>query len=181
MKTSAMVSGLRVTLTKTDLQALLNLARYGADQLASDGARYLPKRQEAVAGDLISGLELGLAALRYKQAEAKARREEPKREAERRAARTHHATIDGYSVMGFLGDWTDMSEDPDYHQWADMFHPDTEPREQGEIRRNVWRVHVSRGSAAAGDLEVFLSDCTHTADRKEIKELARQIIARNQP
>lgn len=34
MKTQAMTSGLRVTLSKTELEALLTLARYGAEQLA---------------------------------------------------------------------------------------------------------------------------------------------------
>lgn len=179
MKTYALLSGLRVTLTKTELQALLGLARYGADQLASGGHYYLPKRQEAVAPDVIDGLELGLTALRFKQAEAQARRDRPKREAARRAAREHHAEVDGYSVIGILGDWTDISESPDYRLWADLHHPDTVPREQGEVRRGVWRVFLSRGSGASDDLEVLLSDCTETAERAEIEELARRIITRH--
>ncbi len=181
MKTHAMASGLRITLTKTELQALLNLARYGADQL--DTARHnhiLPRRHEAVAADVIQGLECGLASVQWKQAEAKARREQPKRDAERRAAREHHAQIDGYSVWAMLGDWTDMSDDPDRRQWADMFHPDTKPREQGEIRRNVWRIFISKGRAALDDLVVLSGDCTTTADRDEIEQLARRIIANHQ-
>ena len=150
MKTNALMRGLRVTLSKTELQALLGLARYGADQLASGGLYYLPRRQEAVVPDVIHGLELGLAALRSKQAEAQARRDRPRIEAERRMAREHHADVDGYSVLGFLGDWTDISESPDYRQWTDLWHPDTVPREQGEIRRGVWRIFLSRGSSASG-------------------------------
>lgn len=181
MKSHAMQSGLRVTLTKTELQALLNLARYGADQIAAARHYYLmPKRQEAVAAHVIQGLEQGLASVQWKQAEAKARREQPKREAERRAAREHHTQIDGYTVWGMLGDWTDVSDDPDRHQWADMYRPDVQPREQGEIRRNVWRIFISKGSAALDDLVVLASDCTQTADRQEIEVLARRIIAQHQ-
>lgn len=181
MKTHAMASGLRVTLSKTELQALLKLAQYGAEQIAAARHYYiLPHRQEAVAADVIQGLERGLASVQWKQAEAKARREAPKREAERRAAREHHARIDGYAVWGMLGDWTDVSDDPDRRQWADMFHPDTKPREQGEIRRNVWRIFISKGSAALDDLVVLSGDCTATADRAEIEQLARAIIARHQ-
>lgn len=176
-----MASGLRVTLTKTELQALLNLARYAADQIEATRHHYiLSKRQEAVAADVMQGLEHGLASVQWKQAEAKARRDAPKREAERRAAREHHALIEGFSVWGMLGDWTDLSDDPDRHQWADMFHPDTEPRPQGEIRRNVWRIFLSKGSAALDDLVVLPGDCTTTADRHEIDQLARRIIADHQ-
>ncbi|WP_150293613.1 hypothetical protein [Sphingobium estronivorans] len=181
MKTHAMASGLRVTLSKTELQALLKLAQYGAEQIAAARHCYvLPQRQEAVAADVIHGLERGLASVQWKQAEAKAKREAPKREAERRAAHEHHARIDGYAVWGMLGDWTDVSDDPDRRQWADMFHPDTKPREQGEIRRNVWRIFISKGSAALDDLVVLSGDCTATADRAEIEQLARTIIARHQ-
>ncbi|MGI9376038.1 MAG: hypothetical protein ACR2PC_08095 [Tsuneonella suprasediminis] len=181
MKTHAMTSGLRVSMTKTELQALLALARYGADQISAESCNcIMPKRQEAVAADVIQGLESGLASVRWKQAEAKARREAPKREAERRAAREHHAQIDGYTVWGMLSDWTDLSDDPDRRQWADMFHPDTKPRPQGEIRRNVWRIFISKGSAAADDLVIFPCDCTQTADRQEIEQLARRIIAKHQ-
>lgn len=180
MKTHAMASGLRVTLNKTELQALLALARYAAEQIAAADHNYImPKRQEAVAADVIQGLELGLASVRWKQAEAKARREEPKREAERRAAREHHAVVDGHTVWGVLGDWTDLSENPDRRQWADLFHPDTEPRPQGEIRRHAWRIYISKGSAAADDLIVYPGDCTQTADRREIDELAQRIIAQH--
>lgn len=181
MKTQAMASGLRVTLSKTELQALLKLARYGAEQITAARHSYLlSQRQEAVASDVIDGLERGLASVQWKQAEAKARREAPKREAERRAAREHHARIDGYAVWGMLGDWTDVSDDPDRRQWADMFNPDTKPREQGEVRRNVWRIFISKGSAALDDLVVLSGDCTTTADRGEIEQLARAIIARHQ-
>ncbi|RIA46423.1 hypothetical protein DFR49_0964 [Hephaestia caeni] len=181
MKTQAMTSGLRITLNKTELQALLKLARYGAEQVAAARHYYiLPERQVALGTDVILGLEQGLTSLQWKQAEAKAMRDAPKREAERRAAREHHAQIDGYSVIGMLGDWTDISDNPDRHQWADMFHPDTKPREQGEIRRNVWRIFLSRGSASSDDLSVLPGDCTMTADRSEIASLARHIIARSQ-
>jgi hypothetical protein len=180
MKTHAMASGLRVTLSKTELQALLALARYGAEQIAAAHHSYiLPKRQEAVAVDVMQGLEQGLASLRWKQAEAKARRDAPKREAERRAAREHHAVIDGHAVWGRLGDWTDLSDDPDRRQWADLLNPLTEAREQAEIRYNVWRIFISKGSAAADDLIVYPGDCTQTADRGEIDELARRIIAQH--
>lgn len=179
MKTHPMASGLRITLTKTELQALLNLARYGAEQIAAARHYYImPKRQEAIAADVVQGLEQGLASVQWKQAEAKAR-EQPKREAERRAAREHHVQIDGYTVWGMLGDWTDVSEDPDHRRWADMFNPQTIPR-QGEIRRNVWRIFVSKGSAASDDLLVLPCDCTQTADREEIEVLARGIIAQHQ-
>lgn len=181
MKTHAMASGLRVTLSKTELQALLALARYGADQIAAAHHSYIVStRQEAVAADVVQGLEQGLSSLRSKQAEAKVRREEPKREAERRAAREHHAQIDGFTVWGMLGDWTDLSDDPDRRQWADMFHPDTEPRPQGEIRRHVWRIFISKGSAAADDVIVYPGDCTQTSNRQEIEGLARCIIAQHQ-
>ncbi len=103
MKTQAMVSGLRITLSKTELQALLSLARFGAGELATVHHYILPKRQEAVAVDVIQGLEQSLASLRWNQAEAKARRDEPKREAARRAAREFHAQIDGYTVWAMLG------------------------------------------------------------------------------
>jgi len=180
MKTHAMASGLRVTLTKTELQALLALARYGVEQIAAAHHSYIvPKRQEALAADVIKGLEQGLSSVRWKQAEAKARRDAPKREAERRAAREHHAQIDGYTVWGMLSDWTDLSDDPDRHQWADLLNPLTEAREQAEIRHNVWRIFISKGSAAADDLIVYPGDCTQTADRQEIEVLARRIIAQH--
>ncbi len=181
MKTHAMTSGLRATLTKTELQALIALARHGLDRLAADPRSYvLSRREETVAPDVIHGLESGLRAVRGKQAEAKDRREQPKRDAERRAAREHHAMIDGFTVWGVLGDWADLSDDPDRRQWADMFHPDTEPRPQGEIRRNVWRIFLSKGSAALDDLVVLPGDCTTTDDRHEIEQLARRIIAAHQ-
>jgi len=80
-------------------------------------------------------------------------------------------------LSGYLGDWTDLSDDPDRRQWADMFHPDTRPREQGEIRRNVWRIYVCRGSATSDEFMVLPADCTMTADRAEIPALVRRIIA----
>lgn len=58
--------------------------------------------------------------------------------------------------------------------------PGTEPREQAELRRNVWRIYVSKGSAASDDFTVFPGDCTETADRGEIEHLARRIIAKYQ-
>ena len=140
----------------------------------------VPKRQEAVAPDIIKGLEDGLASLRWKQAEARERRDAPRREAERRAEREHHAVVDGFTVFGTLGDWTDLSDHPDERRWADMFMPGTEPREQAELRRNVWRIYVSKGSAASDDFTVFPGDCTETADRGEIEHLARRIIAKYQ-
>ncbi len=181
MKTHPMASGLRVTLTKTELQALLKLARFAVDQLPAARHCYiLPQRQVDLAADVIKSLELGLASVQFKQAEAKARREAPKREAERRAAREHHALIDGYTVWGTLGDWADLSDDPDQRRWTDMFLPGTEPRDQGEIRRNVWRVFISKGSASSDDFTIFPGDCTETADRWEIEELAHRIIAKYQ-
>lgn len=179
MKTHALVSGLRVTLTQTELQALLHLARYGADQVANGHHHLLSRRQEAVATDVIQDLERGLASLQWKQTEAKVRREAPKREAERRAARAYRAQIDGHTVWGMLGDWTDVSDDPDRRQWADMYHPDTKPHEQGEIRRNVWRIFISKGSAASDELVVLPGDCTYSADRQEAEDLARRIIAKH--
>jgi len=54
MKTHAMTSGLRVTLSKTALQALLTLARYGAERIAAVRDYYIvPRRQEAVAPGII--------------------------------------------------------------------------------------------------------------------------------
>jgi len=173
MKTQALTSGLRITLSKTELQTLLALAEHSA----ADNRCYLSNRQQIIAADLVRQLRAGLSEVRWKQAEAKARHEVPKREAERRAAREHHAEIDGYTVMGMLGDWTDLSDDPDRRQWADMFHPDIRPREQGEIRRNVWRIYVCRGSAASDEFMVLPADCTMTADRAEIPALVRRIIA----
>jgi len=179
MKTHAMASGLRVTLTKTELRALLTLARYGAEQVAAARHYYIvPQRQEAVAADVIQDLERGLASVEWKQAEARARREAPKREAERRAAREHHASVDGLTIWATLGDWTDVSADPDQTRWVETFHPDA--REQGEIRRNVWRVYVTRGTAASDDFIVLPGDCTKTADRQDIEPLARRIIAKHQ-
>mgnify|MGYP001607081120 CR=1 FL=1 len=49
MKTQAMTSGLRVTLSATELRALLNLARFASDQLAGDTGYHLDTRQAAVA------------------------------------------------------------------------------------------------------------------------------------
>lgn len=135
-----MTSGLRITLSKTELQALLTLARYGADQIAAASHYYIvPKRQEAVAADVIQGLERGLASVQWKQAEARARREAPKREAERRAAREHHAVVDGYTRLGHI-----LATGP----------TETEPRPQGEIRRDVWRIFITRGSSTWDDFTV---------------------------
>ncbi|MFC0203317.1 hypothetical protein [Novosphingobium soli] len=181
MKTHPMVSGLRVTLTTTELQALIKLAQFAVNQLPAARHYYiLPQRQVDLVADVLKSLELGLASVQFKQAEAKARREAPKREAERRAAREHHDLIDGYTVCGTLGDWADLSDDPDQRRWADMFMPGTEPREQGEIRHNVWRIFISKGKAASDDFTVFPGDCTETADRREIEGLARRIIAKHQ-
>lgn len=181
MKTHPMASGIRVTLTKTELQALLKLARFAVDQLPAARHHYiLPQRQVDLAADVIKGLEGGLASVQFKQVEAKARREAPKREAERRAAREHHALIEGFTVWATLGDWTDLAVDPDQRRWVDIFLLGTEPREQGEIRRNVWRIFVSKGSAASDDFTIFSGDCTETADRREIEQLARRIIAQYQ-
>lgn len=177
MKTQALSSGLRVTLTSTELRALLSLARYGADQLAGDYRYHLATREEAVATEVIHGLELGLASVRSKQAEARAAREAPKREAERRAAREYHAEIDGFTVWGIFGDWVDVSDDPDRRSWADMFHPDTKPRDQGEIRRNSWRIFITKGSVTSDHYAILPGGCTMTSDRNEVELLARRIIA----
>ncbi|OYW89282.1 MAG: hypothetical protein B7Z20_00335 [Sphingobium sp. 32-64-5] len=78
-----MVSGLRVTLTKTELQALLKLARFSVDQLPAARHHYiLAQRQVDIATDVIKSLELSLTSIQLKQAETKARREAPKREAD---------------------------------------------------------------------------------------------------
>ncbi|TNE43768.1 hypothetical protein [Sphingobium sp. CFD-2] len=179
MKAQALAAGLRLTLSKTELETLLILARYGADRLRDDGRSLflLTRKQENIAVDLVHGLETGLTSVRWKQAEAKARRDEPKREAERRAAREHHAQIDGYTILGLLGDWADVSPDPDRRQWADLYHSDTRPRDQGELRRNVWRIYITKGSASSDGFVVLPGDCTMTADRDEIAVLARRIIA----
>lgn len=172
-----MSSGLQVTLSKTELEALLALTRRGADQFDAHGWHHLTKAQETAAIGIIRGLKHGLADLGAKQAEAKWNRDAPKREAARRAAMEHHAVVDGYTVLGMLGDWADISTDPDRRQWADMFHPDTELREQGEIRRNVWRIFITKGRVSDGTGVILQGDCTETADRAEIEELARRIIA----
>src|SRR3546814_3412319 len=115
-----------------ELHALPKRSRSAVERLPNVGHEYnLPQRQVDLAAEGIKGLELRLTSVQWKQAEAKARREAPKREAERRAAREHHALIDGYTVWGTLGDWADLSDDPDQRRWADMFLPGTEPRKIG--------------------------------------------------
>lgn len=183
MKSYTLAAGLRVTFSKTELETLLILLRYAANDLGADHRLYLSDRQKTLAVDMVQGLETGMSSLRFKQAEAKARRDAPKREAERRAAREYHAEIDGYIVSGMLGDWTDVSDDPDQRRWADMFNPDTQTqlREQSEIRRNVWRIQIWKGRFASDDLVVLPSDCTMTANRDEIAVLARRIITSASP
>jgi hypothetical protein len=181
MKTQAMSAGLRVTLSKSELDTLLTLLRHSAAHPSGDRPWLLSGRQATLAPAIIDQLEKGLASLRWKQAEARSRREAPRREAERRAAREHHASIDGFSVWGILGDWVDISEDPDRRQWADLFHPDTVPRDQGEIRRGVWRIFISKGRTSSDDSVVLPGDCTLTADRDEIADLARRIISSHAP
>lgn len=181
MKTQAMTTGLRVTLSRTELDTLLTLLRHSAAHPSGDRPWLLSGRQTTLAPTIVDQLEKGLVSLRWKQAEAQSRREAPRREAERRVAREHHVSIDGYTVWGMLGDWADISDDPDRRQWADLFHPDTVPRAQGEIRRGVWRIFISKGRIGSEDSVVLPGDCTLTADRDEIAVLARRIIASHAP
>lgn len=174
MRYQALTSGLRVTFTASELKQLLNLARFGRDSL--EGSPYFLTEKEAeTAARVIAELEAGQVSVRWKQAEAKARRDAPKREEERRRAREHFAVIEGWSVSAMIGDWTDVSPDPDYPMWRDMFNPDTQPREQGEIRRNV---SATRGQFSDDTLEYLPNDCTETADRAEIEPLVHRMIAR---
>jgi len=181
MKTQPMTTGLRVTLSKTELDTLLTLLRYSAAHPSGDRPWLLSGRQASLAPAIIDQLERGLVSLRWKQAEARSRRDAPQREAESRAAREHHASIDGYTVWGMLGDWADISDDPDRRQWADLFHPDTVPKDQGEIRRGVWRIFISKGRISSDDSVVLPGDCTLTANRDEIAVLARRIISSHAP
>lgn len=176
-----MTTGLRVTLSRTELDTLLTLLRHSAAHPSGDRPWLLSGRQATLAPTIVDQLEKGLVSLRLKQAKARSRREAPRREAERRAAREHHASIDGYTVWGMSGDWADISDDPDRRQWADLFHLDTVPRTQGEIRRGVWRIFISKGRIGSEDSVVLPGDCTLTADRDEIAVLASRIISSHAP
>lgn len=169
MKSRVTQSALTVTLTKTELLALIAIARHGD--------AYLSRAQASAAAEIIGGLEKGLSELRWKQAEAKNRREANKRANDRRNTHEHHELIDGYTVIGTLSDWTDLSSNPDTRHWADMFHPDTTPREQGEIRRNAWRIHILHRDVEEDRYDFLPGDCTQSSDRAEIAQLARRIIA----
>jgi hypothetical protein len=85
-------------------------------------------------------------------------------------------SIDGYTVWGMLGDWADISDDPDRRQWADLFHPDT-------VRGRRVKSGVAFGgslSAEAGSAPRIRRPARRlhlTADRDEIAVLARRIIA----
>lgn len=179
MKAQAMASAVRLTLTRTELHTILNLARFGKDALAERPDLRLDARQEAVANALIEHLELALADIRLKQAARTNRRNDEKFAEQRRREREHHGEVDGWRVIGFLGDWADKSTDPDYRLWVDANNPDSVLPDQCEIRRNVWRIYLTRGHASDDSLQVLRGDCTQTADRAEIKFVAKRIIAQS--
>ena len=177
MRTQVLASGLRVTLSETELRALLNSARFGAEQLSLQGMA-LERRQSAVIDDVIAGLELAGAGLSIKKQQKTSEKMVATALEQRREGREHHCEVEGWLVTASLGDWCDISDNPDYTVWVDMFNPQTAVRAQGEIRRDVWLVRMIKGSVATGDYSVLPSICTLTANREEIAGTARAAIAK---
>lgn len=163
MKVQAMSSAIRSTLTLREVRALHQLAKAGAQALgiaAPDCAR-----------DLVAKLEIGIAELEWKQADARSRR--TAKLARPLFKPMINLTINGLKISAEKGDWIDINPMPDSPVWGEL----TPEREslQAEIRRDAWRVLVL--TPMPYDSLCIASDCTKTGDAKEVEPLARRLVA----
>ncbi len=164
MRSQTLSSGLRVTLNATELGILLDLARRGA------GSSPSPREAE-----LIDAIEAGAEDLRARRASASAKRRADRDRAHADAVRQYGARLGEWALTATLGDWIDNSADPDFERWQDLGNPEIEQREQGEIRRNVWRFYLTRGSAGSDDFEI-LGGATRSSSRAELLDAAQKML-----
>ncbi|MBB6191490.1 hypothetical protein FHS51_001717 [Sphingobium wenxiniae] len=157
-----MSSALRATFTLREARALQRLVQAGAAAL-----NHLAPDQS---DEIIAMLDIGIHDVATKQADARAR----KKVKEQRPVFPPmiNIDIDGYAISAELGDWVDISTDPDYSVWGAV----TPEREAGqhEIRRNAWRVHVLNPDRY-GPLHLAYG-CTAADSRDEVEELATKLV-----
>lgn len=172
MRTQAMASAIRATMSAAEAADLVTLAR---------DAEGLGVAMSARLADTIALLDCARYDVQQKQAVKRADRRRIQDAEKRRRAREHHASLGEFNLSAERGDYADISRLPDFRLWSDMALREAcgEPLpEQCEIRRDVWRVRVTR-SRPGEDFEIIGSACTETSDRAEIKPLAENLIAKH--
>ncbi|ALR23153.1 hypothetical protein [Sphingobium baderi] len=163
MKTQAMSSALRATLTLREARALHDLAMSGAKALG-----YMaPSQTDSV----IAALAAGIAELDRKQADARARRNVVAKRPS--YPPMMNLTVGGFTISAHKGDWIDISTVPDLRFWSAL--TDENETMQSEIRREAWRVLVLNPSPYGS---MFLaSDCTLSASKSEVEQVAQRLVA----
>lgn len=162
MRVQAMSSSLRVTMSPTEARAIAKLIAAGDDALGA----FSPD----CAADIMVMLQIGASEVRSKQENA--RRARAARNAKPSQPPLRNITIDGYTICARLGDWIDVSPDPDSKCWVAAT---PERRGQHEIRRGVWHVVVLNPDPY-GSLHLGPSACTETASEADIERLARRLV-----
>jgi hypothetical protein len=82
-----------------------------------------------------------------------------------------YPVVGGYTICARLGDWINVSSDPDQRCWITA----TPERDgQHEIRRGAWQLLVLNPDSY-GSLHLA-QGCTETGDEAEIELLARRLV-----
>jgi len=173
MKSEGISRGVRSTASITEIEALLALARRGAQALAEAGVP-LPGPQAAAGAAAIQSLEQGLADARRKRDEAAAnrayRREKPAPMPDDGRWLDVPNDLRGFAKRV---DVVDVSRDPDRQLWQRIDGMALLPH-QAEVRRQVWEVtlwlpgmhFLVAGHAATGDtaaLQPLIDKLIHEA------------------
>jgi hypothetical protein len=167
MKVDPMTKGLRVVMTVAEARILESAM---AAMLVAMPERDKPPHLL----DITARLRVGADDVERRQREARARRDAPKIEAARRKAVERHLVVDGCTVIARLGDWIDVSRDPDFRIWGNARM--AKPNEQAEIVCGVWNV-IALNPDRGSDNVTAGQGITATGDPAEIEPVARRVIA----
>ncbi len=163
MRIQPMSSGLRIRTTLREARYIRALIEAGAGALGCLAPDVTP--------DFLAALDIGINDVASKQADARLRKKA--REARADHPPMRNPVIDGYTICARLGDWIDVSADPDSRCWITW----TAERDgQHEVRRGVWLVEVLNPDPY-GFIHLGESACTETGDEAEIEPLARQLVS----
>lgn len=156
-----MSASLRIGATLREARHIRTLIAAGADALGplAPGA----------ASDFLAALDIGISDVASRQADARLRKNA--RQAPIGRTPMRNLVVHGYTICARLGDWIDVSPDPDQRCWITA----TPERDgQHEIRRGAWQVLVLNPDPY-GSLHLAQS-CTNTGDEGEIEPVARSLV-----
>lgn len=162
MKTQPMANAVRATLTVSETNALIELAKAGVTQLGP--------LAPAGADTMIRALASAARMVAANRAATRARRATVPS-----AAKPHrNLNIGQFTISAHLGDYIDASPDPDARCWISA--TDERSADQRELRRDVWLVHVLNPDRYDQGRYFLRSDCTETSDERELRDVAERLV-----